>query len=97
MSTEMVAIEPLATDDSDTQDRPVRFTPIISDEGCPGYRVTWFATGKTSYIYLNASVRDPASMAEGDDNSPNVFVYEGTELEPRNDLPLHYYSLEEPK
>lgn len=52
----------------DADDRgDIRYVPVISAEGLPGYRVEW-PDDRVTYLYLNPSVRDNDPTS-----APNVY------------------------
>jgi len=69
-----------------TQGNEVSYEPW-TDGHAVGFKVTHIPTNTVEYIYLNPSGNDDNS------DSPNVFIYQGTEGHPDKDHPYHYYSV----
>ena len=63
----------------------VKYTPYINGP-MAGLKCEHI-DGKVEYIYLNPSDEEP-------DDTPNVFLYQGTTGEPGYDGPQHHYLIE---
>ena len=66
------------------------YTPFIEhSQSIAGFRVRDMRTNETRYIYLN-----PSDHGTDEEQKPNVFLYEGTECDPGQDQPHHYYDID---
>lgn len=75
------SIEPILT-----QGEEVIYEPWTNGYAI-GFRVTHMPTNTVEYIYINPS--------DNDDNqdSPNVFIYQGLQGDPSMDGPVHHYTV----
>jgi hypothetical protein len=67
-------------------DAQVRYVPVVSAYGNPGYECT-LPDGSVTYVYLNAS-------GGSDDGVPTVFLYQGMEADPGADHAEHFAVVE---
>lgn len=69
-----------------TQGDEVTYTPW-TDGYAVGFKVEHKATNTVEYIYLNPSNN------EGNEDVPNVFIYQGPQGDPSQDQPIHHYTV----
>lgn len=69
-------------------DDDVIFTPVVSQDGLPGFEVYRPDLDRSTYIYMNPSSRD------GEEILPCVFIYQGPEFNPARDATLVYIEVE---
>lgn len=70
--------------------------PFLGENAQVGLQLT-HSDGRVEYIYFNTS--NGGDGSEGRDGGPgfNTFVYQGTEGDPAEDDPLHFYYLFDPR
>lgn len=62
----------------------VMWTPMISKNGCAGYRCQEVGTHRVTFLYFN-----PSTDGTGE---PDVFLYGGPDNDPAYDMPYHWYT-----
>lgn len=72
--------------EADFPDGMVTWTPFIGNDGRVGYHVQRLDNVEPTSVFLYLL---PSS--EGDEGAANVFLYIGTENEPGEDAPVHWY------
>lgn len=77
-----------------TVDGEVTFTPVVKD-GMVGYECV-HTDGRREYLYLNISNDDGVGGGPGGGPGNNVFLYQGTEFDPAEDSPCHFYYVFDP-
>lgn len=79
----------VVTDDNEDGSPAFTFEPW-TDGHAVGFKVTRHSDNATGYVYLNPS---QDTWSDGDFN-PDVFVYCGTNGDPSQDTPYHYYDID---